>query len=249
MLRILIDDISLGPKRRGRLCQNILELENYRSIAEIGFPIAEDIIFKLEAQEISLALMVDEISRASDTSIQQSLLNKLLDLSVKSENWRSKTGHRFSATEAYQKIFEDRLVNLDETKVLGYQSFSKFFNRNTMPTFRMCEAANDRLNVFILRIDRAISLLSTRIRSTMEQQNNELLTSVNEQNKQQIKLQETVEAFAIVAISYNGSALINMLLNSLNTQGFEINIPFWTSILIPCTFLVSFILLRLLRKN
>ena len=249
LLRVLIEDISLGPKRRGRLCQNILELENYRSIAEIGFPIAEEIIFKLEAQEISLALIVNEISQASDTSIQQGLLNKLLDLSVKSENWRSKTGHRFSATAAYQKIFEDRLINLDETKVLGYQSFSSFFNRNTMPTFRTCEAANDRLNVFIVRIDRAISLLSTRIRSTMEQQNNDLLTSVDEQNKQQIKLQETVEAFAIVAISYNGSALINLLLDSLNAQGFSINIPFWTSVSIPSTFLIAFILLRVLRKK
>jgi uncharacterized membrane-anchored protein len=249
LLKILIEDISLGPKRRGRLCQNIVELENYRSIAEIGFPIAEEIIFELEAQEVSLALIVNEISQAADTEVQQKLLNQLLDISVKSENWRSKTGHRFSATAAYQKIFEDRLRNLDETKVLGYQSFSKFFNRNTMPTFRTCEAANDRLNVFITRIDRAIALLSTRIRSSMEQQNTGLLTSMDEQNRQQITLQETIETFAIVAISYNASALIHLLLESINAQGVSVNVPLYTSISIPITIIISFVAMKYLKRR
>jgi uncharacterized membrane-anchored protein len=249
MLRVQIEDFSLGPRRRGRLCQNILELENYRSLAEIAFPIAEEIVFELENKERELAFIVKEISQVVDTKVQKELLNQLLDLSVHSENWRIKTGHRFSATSAYKKIVEDRLTNLDETKVLGYQSFSKFFNRNTMPTFRTCDAANDRLNVFIIRIDRAISLLATRISSTMEHQNNELLASVNEQNRRQIRLQETIEAFAIVAISYNGSALINLLLNSLNSQGLTINIHFWTTVSIPGTVLVSFLLMRVLRRR
>lgn len=249
ILRVHVEDFSLGPRRRGRLCQNILELENYRSMAEIAFPIAEEIVFELEEKELELAFVVKEISQVSDTDAQQKLLHQLLDLSVKSESWRSNTGHRFSATSAYKKIFEDRLISLDETKVLGYQSFSKFFNRNTMPTFRTCEAANERLNVFITRIDRAITLLSTRIRSTMEQQNNALLTSVDKQNKQQITLQETIEAFAIIAITYNGSALIKLLLDSLKTQGLVVNTSFWVSVSVPATLLGSLILMRFLRKR
>jgi uncharacterized membrane-anchored protein len=248
-LRVVIEDFTLGPKRRGRLSQNILELENYRSLAEISFPIAEKIVFELESKEIELASIVKRISQVTETELQQGLLSKLLELSVVSENWRSETGHRFSATMAYRKIFEDRLGNLNGSEVMGYQPFSKFLNKNTMPTFRTCEAANDRLNVFIARIDRAISLLSTQIRSTMEQQNNALLASVNKQNKQQITLQETIEAFAVVAISYNGTALIKMLLESLKAQGFLINIPLWVSISIPSTLVISYVLMRFLRKR
>ncbi|XPF95186.1 DUF3422 family protein [Colwellia sp. RE-S-Sl-9] len=249
LFRVYIEDFSLGPKRRGRLSQNIIELENYRSVAEIAFPIAEEIVFELETKEIDLSLIVKDISEVSDTMSQQKLLHQLLDLSVISENWRSNTGHRFSATSAYKKLIEDRLQHLDETKVLGYQSFSNFLNRNTMPTFRTCEAANNRLNVFITRIDRAISLLSTRIRSTTEQQNNELLASVNDQNKQQIVLQETIEAFAVVAISYNSCALIHMFLKSLTEQGVNINIPLFMSITIPSSIAVSFLLIDFLKKR
>jgi uncharacterized membrane-anchored protein len=250
LIKILIEDVSLGPKRRGRIFQNILELENYRSLSEIAFPIAEEIIFELELQEFKLAIIVNDISQALDTKVQQKLLDQLLDLSVISEGWRSKTGHRFSATAAYQKIFEDRLVNLDETKVLGFQSFSKFLNRNTMPTFRMCEAANDRLNIFITRIDRAISLLSTRIRSSIEQQNTDLLKSVDKQNREQITLQKTIEAFAIVAISYNASALIRLLLESINAKGITIDVALYTSISIPITIAITLIAMKYLRyKN
>ena len=248
-LKVLVEDIALGPKRRGRLCQNVLDLENYRSLAAIGFPIAEEILFKLEADELALAKIVENTSYAIDTKSQQDLLHQLFDLSVKSENWRSKTAHRFSATGAYQKIFDDRLVNLDETRVLGYQSFSRYFNRNAQPSFRTCEAANDRLNVFIQRIDRAISLLSTRIRSTMEQQNNDLLTSMDEQNKRQMRLQETIEAFAIVAISYNASALINLLLTSLKENGVNVNVALWTLVSIPCTIVTSLLLMRYLHNK
>ena len=245
----MIEDFTLGPKRRGRVSQNMLELENYRSLAEIAFPIAEKIVFELESKEIELAVIVKRISQVSETDLQQGLLSKLLELSVVSENWRSETGHRFSATIAYRKIFEDRLDNLNGAEVMGYQPFSKFLNKNTMPTFRTCEAANDRLNVFIARIDRAISLLSTQIRSTMEQQNNALLASVDKQNKQQITLQETIEAFAVVAISYNSTALIKLLLESLQAQGFAINIPLLVSISIPATLIISYVSIRILRKR
>lgn len=249
IFRVQIDDFSLGPKRSGRLAQCLLELENYRSLSEIAFPIAEDIVFELEKKEQYLTEIIQEIPLAIDEMQQQNLLYKLLDLSSSSEQWRSKTGHRFSATSAYKNIFLDRLNTLDESTVLGYQSFSKFLSRAIMPTFRTCDAANDRLNVFITRIDRAISLLSTRIRSKVEQQNNTLLNSVDKQNKQQIILQETLEAFAIIAISYNSCALIKLFLDSLKLQGLDIDTPLWISISIPTTLLGSFLLMRFLRKR
>jgi|GEM_PF-1548980 len=249
LLRVHVEDFSLGPRRSGRLAQYILELENYRSMAEIAFPRAEEIVYELEGKEIQLAKIIKQISLVAETDKQQKLLDQLLDMSVSSENWRSKTGHRFSATSAYKKIFEDRLEILDETMVLGYQPFSRFLTRTTMPTFRTCDAANDRLNVFITRIDRAISLLSTRIRATMEQQNNALLTSVDKQHKQQMILQETIEAFAIVAITYNCSALTNLFLESMKKQGLLVDTSFWTMLSVPTFLFIAYGVIRYLRNK
>jgi len=206
-------------------------------------------VFELEAKEAYLAELIEKIALDKKTIKLQELLHQLLDLSVSSEHWRCRTGHRFSATTAYKNIFLDRLNALEDAPALGYQSFASFLLRTTMPTFRTCEAANDRLNVFISRIDRAISLLSTRIRSTVEQQNNALLTSVDNQNRQQIKLQQTIEAFAIIAISYNGSSLINLLLESLQKQGMPIDTAFWTTASIPLVILSSYGFMLYLRKR
>jgi len=168
---------------------------------------------------------------------------------VISEEWRSKSAHRFSATDAYRKIIEDRLIELDEKKVLGYQPISKFLIRATMPTFRTCDAANERLNLFILRIDRAIALLSTRIRVTVEEQNQALLHSANTQSKQQMILQETIEAFSIVAISYYAGSLIKYLLEALKHSGVAIDPYRWTGILLPVIFISTLFSMRFLRKR
>jgi uncharacterized membrane-anchored protein len=83
----------------------------------------------------------------------------------------------------------------------------------------------------------------------MEQQNTGLLTSMDEQNRQQITLQETIETFAIVAISYNASALIHLLLESINAQGVSVNVPLYTSISIPITIIISFVAMKYLKRR
>jgi uncharacterized membrane-anchored protein len=249
LLRYHIEDITLGPRRAGRLAQNLIDIENYRNMAMIAFPIAEEITFELEEQELNLAQIIKSIAKSSDIVTEKKLLRQLLILSVVSEEWRSKSAHRFSATDAYKKIIEDRLIELEEKKVLGYQLISTFLTRATMPTFRTCEATNNRLNLYISRIDRAVSLLSTRIRISVEEQNQALLQSANTQNKQQVTLQETIETFSIVAITYYAGSLVKYLLDAIKHLGFQIDPYVWTGILLPIIFLVTLFTMRILRKR
>lgn len=249
ILRYHIEDISLGPRRTGRLAHNLIDIENYRKIAMIAFPIAEEITFELEEQELHLAHIIKSITKSLNTLTEKKLLRQLLNLSVISEEWRSKSSHRFSATNAYKKIIEDRLIELEEKKFLGYQPISTFLTRSIIPTFRTCEAANHRLNIYISRIDRATSLLSTSIRISVEEHNQALLQSVKMQGEQQMILQETVEAFSIVAISYYAGSLIKYLLEAVKHLGVKIDPYIWTGILLPIIFLTTFFTMRFLRKK
>ena len=62
----------------------------------------------------------------------------------------------------------------------------------------------------------------------------------NRENKQQLILQETIEAFTIIAIGYNSRSLINALLDSLKAQGVNINMPLLVSISIQITLTAAF---------
>lgn len=196
-----------------------------------------------------MAQIIQAISTIKDTDKEQELLHQLLDLSVTSEEWRSRSSHRFSASYAYQKIFEDRLHELDESKVLGYQSIAKFLARAAMPYHRTCEAASGRLEIYISRIDRAISLLSTRIRSSIEEQNNVLLQTVNKQTKQQMVLQETVEAFSIIAISYYASSLVKYFLESMHSLGADISPYKWMGVSLPVILASTYLSMKYLRRR
>lgn len=242
-----VEDLELGPKRSGRIAHRLIDMQNYRKLAEISWPVAEEIIFKLERYEKDLSNLIDNISQFQVHQTEQDLLTELFDISIVSENWRNTSAHRFSATQAYQRILMDRIDEFQESKVLGYQSVASFLKRTSLPVFRTCNSANDRLNTFISRIDRATSLLSTKIRSRTEQQNIELLHRVENQNAQQIILQETIEAFAIVAISYNFVALLQLLVESLIKRGVNIDSSLVLIISVPASLILSYGLIKFLK--
>lgn len=105
------------------------------------------------------------------------------------------------------------------------------------------------MNIYISRIDCATSLLSTSIRISVEEHNQALLQSVKMQGEQQMILQETVEAFSIVAISYYAGSLIKYLLEAVKHLGVKIDPYIWTGILLPIIFLTTFFTMRFLRKK
>lgn len=248
-LQVQIEDLSLGPRRSGRLAQNLIDIENYRCLSALAFPLAQEIVFSLSEKEQQLATIVQSISEMTNTEKEQALLHQLLDLSVNSETWRSKTSHRFSASAAYQKIFDERLSELDESKVLGYQLIGNFLSRAAMPYYRTCQAGEQRLTSYILRIDRAVALLSTRIRATIEEQNNALLLTATKQNKQQMVLQETVEAFSIIAISYYASSILKYALESIHYFGFPLSPYKWVGVGLPIILGSTYVLMKYLRKR
>jgi len=248
-IRFLIEDIRLGERRRGRLVQDLVEMIFYKHMAELAFPMAEKLSGELSKLESKLLMLTNKITRAMDTQKQKVLLTELLEISFKMERWQNTTGHRFSATEAYIKLFQDRLTSLDESQVKGYQTLVNFYTKITTPTYRTYQSTNAKLSGVVTRTDRAISLLDTRIRSTVESQNNELLRSSNLQTKQQIVLQETIEAFALVSICYNGNALLQLFLDSLVNQGVDIPVALVTSISIPIICVASYRLMKILKRK
>ena len=73
----------------------------------------------------------------------------------------------------------------------------------------------DRIAGLAERSERASNLLRTRVDIALEGQNQQLLRSMEQRARQQLRLQETVEGLSVVAISYYLIGIVAKLIEGL----------------------------------
>lgn len=205
--RILICEKGMTMLQRGRTVQRLLEIDTYRMLALLAFPMARSLIgpvskFENELNDITTAMSVGA------TASEPELLDRLtlLQASIVSELTNSQ--FRFAAAKAYSELVSVRIEELREDRIQGLQQFSEFTERRLSPAMRTCEAVANRLESVSERVSRATQLLSTRVDISRENQNQKLLESMDRRARLQLRLQQTVEGLSIAAISYYVVGLI-----------------------------------------
>ncbi|MDR5902466.1 DUF3422 family protein [Halomonas icarae] len=82
-----------------------------------------------------------------------------------------------------------------------------------------CAAINRRQESLAESVARLNDLLRTRAQVEIEEQNSEILQSLNERTSSQLKIQKAVEGLSIIVISYYLFSLFKLGLQSLNALG------------------------------
>ncbi|MBV8521824.1 MAG: DUF3422 domain-containing protein [Acetobacteraceae bacterium] len=220
---VLMDDEKgpINPHQTGRMVQRLLEIETYRTMALLGLPHAREAAPRLaEAEqrlgEITTALAADASHSGNiDRETDRALLDRLAGLSAEIERLSSQTSYRFSATSAYAALVTRRISELREDRLLGLQTYGEFMERQLQPAIRTCESVAARQEMLARRLARACQMLRARIEVTLQQQNRDLLHSMDQRAHLQLRLQETVEGLSVVAISYYAIALIGHVIDAL----------------------------------
>lgn len=191
-----------GADRRDltRQLQRMQELGNYRNKALLGLPVARECWPKLDAAEERLRDLSNRIadSDARDDSLLEELSGLALDLASVS----TAISFRMDATRAYGQIVEERLEQLDVKPVEGFASLVDFTQRRFRPAMNTCLATNERIERIAHRTEQLASLLRARIDTRIENQNAELLRSMEQSISMQARLQQLVEGLSAVALSY-----------------------------------------------
>jgi uncharacterized membrane-anchored protein len=185
--------------------QRLIELENYRLLAMLALPMARDVGGKLNHIETELTGLVSEFSTESRND--REMLARITQLSAAIEAVSAETAFRFSASQAYAALVDQRISVLRETRAADRQTLSEFMARRFKPAMRTCEATEKRLHVLTDRAARTVDLLSARVNVAVETQNQDLLQSMNRRAELQLRLQHTVEGLSVVAISYYAVSL------------------------------------------
>ncbi len=220
--RILVYDRGLSDAQMGRLVQRLLELETYRLMATLGLPIARQINAKLNGLETQLKELTARIAAADSDSRDRDLLAQLSSLAARVEAFRAQSNYRFAATNAYYDVVQQRLEVLREDEVSGHMTLREFLVRRLTPAVKTCQTVAARLEDISRRVARVSDLLRTRVEMAVQEQNQELLTSMNRRATLQLRLQQTVEGLSVAAISYYMVSLIKLLAGTLYDLGIPI---------------------------
>lgn len=235
-----------GERRIGRIVQRICEIETYKTMSMLGFHRARRMSAQLGALDAKLEQLTGAMASRSDEADE--MLKALLSISADLESLLAKSSFRFSATQAYRAILNDRIGVLRETPFNGRQSFKDFMARRFAPAMRTVEATERRLQTMAERAARAANLLRTRVDVERSAQNQELLESMDRRSDLQLRLQETVEGLSVVAISYYALNLASYLLApTVEPMGWS---KTWlTAVLVPPVVLFVWMMIRRIRKS
>lgn len=200
--RILLLDRGLVEQQSGALVQRLLEIETYRTLAMLALPVAQRLAPDVRTIERDLAALTIEVRSSEGLEANRNLLERLSGLTADLEAHAAAVSYRFGATRAYDQIVKDRLATLHEHHVPGFGTWSNFLARRSEPAMRTVSGLQERMNDLSRKLTRAVQLLRTRVDVDLEEQNRDLLESMNRRSRQQLMLQQTVEGLSVAAVSY-----------------------------------------------
>jgi uncharacterized membrane-anchored protein len=218
-VRILVADRQMSPERAGALVQRVIELETYRTLALLGLPEAQRQSPSIAASERRLVEVTEQMRQAGDLAANHKLLDELTALAAEVEAGAAASVFRFGASRAYEEIVEQRLQTIGERKVRGLPTWSSFLARRMKPALRTCVTTEARQSSLSMKLARAANLLRTRVDVELEQQNQELLKSMNARTRLQLRLQATVEGLSVAAITYYVVSLFGYLAKAAHDSG------------------------------
>ena len=231
--RWLLLDAGMSPPQTARLVQRLIEIEVYRMMALLAFPLARAAFPQLAAIEHRLAEITSataalhgQIDADAAQREERRLLDELTRLAAEVESSVAATAFRFSAAEAYWDIVSARVRELREARIGDRRTIAGFLSRRLAPAMNSCAAAARRQEELSARIERASALLRTRVDVAREEQNQKLLAAMERRGKISLRMQQTVEGLSVAAITYYAAGLLGYLAKPLKALWPAIN-PDW----------------------
>jgi uncharacterized membrane-anchored protein len=231
--RLLLCDHGLTRGQTGRLMQRLLEIETYRMMALLAFPAARRANGEVARMDRALADIVIELADPAVAQNDRELLERLTALAAEAERLDADTSFRLAAARAYYAIVGQRIAELREERIPGFQTIEEFMDRRLSPAMNTCRSVAERQELLARRTARAGDLLRTRVDIALEEKNRDLLHSMNRRAQVQLRLQETVEGLSVVAISYYLLGLTTYAIKGLKGVGVPLDPDIAALIAIP----------------
>ena len=138
---------------------------------------------------------------------------------------------------------------LHEEAVTGYETWNGFLKRRVAPAMRTCRSVEERQANLSEKLTRATTLLRTWVDVEVEQQNRDLLASMNNRARLQLRLQQTVEGLSVAAVSYYVVGLIGYLAKGVTILDHSVPPEIVTGASVPVVILGVWWAVRRIRRS
>jgi uncharacterized membrane-anchored protein len=210
---------DLTPGETGQLLQLLVELETYRILALLGFPLARGMAAELARINEGLSALLEQLRHADTMEAERKILIEITDLAASLEALQTRSSFRFGATRAYYQLVNDRLESLQEEPFGQVPMLSAFLGRRLGPAMRTVTAIQTEIHQLSGRLSSATSLLRARVNLHLQEQNRTLLSSMDRRSRMQLRLQTTVEGLSVAAITYYVVGLLDRPFGLLEQMG------------------------------
>ena len=210
----LLLDHGMTPHQLGRQVVRVIEVENYRVLAMLGYHYTQSLHQRLAELENGTQGLISMIGATAEGEGRE-LLDEVISLSMRAEQLIAESQFRINATRAYTQLLYERIESLRGVKINVLRDLSGFMDRRLTPSVRTVESFGDRLLRLSARLDRSSNLIRTRVDVKIEEQNSALLRSMDRRARLQLRLQSTVEGLSVIALSYYSLGLIGYLVTPI----------------------------------
>jgi uncharacterized membrane-anchored protein len=248
LTRMLLIDRGLTTAAVSALAQRLLDIETYRTLAMLGLPLAQSLSSEVRSIENSLADITQRM-KAPARGDDDQLLGQISALAAELEASAALSLYRFGASRAYHEIVLERIRNLAETSMMGYETLGSFLERRLSPAMRTCKSVEERQENLSRKLSRATIQLRTWVDLELERQNGELLASMDRRAKMQLRLQQTVEGLSVAALSYYIVGLIGYLAKAGEHVDGTIDPVMVTGLAVPFVVLAVWTGVRAIRRG
>lgn len=245
-MRLLLLNKGMSKRMQGRMLQDLFEMETYRLLTLLGFPLAKRLLPLLTRIEENLQTITNAIAQGQDPVTLQ---HELDAAAAELEDAIAGSHARFSATRAYASLFAKRMQDLHEHPLENVASFTEFMDRRMGPALTTCETVRTRLQELSLHVTRTSSLLRNRIELDLLKQNQGLLAALNRRAQAQLRLQQTVEGLSVVVLGYYTTSLLHRFLEALHHLGVPVDPDLAAGMAVPAVLLLLWWGLRKMHKK
>jgi uncharacterized membrane-anchored protein len=246
--RLLLCDHRMTSRQAGRLVQRLFEIDTYRMMALLALPVARKLAPQLTAAELELSEILSAMQTAGEAE-EPLLLDRLTKLEASVERQYTENHYRFSAANAYYDLVQQRIEELREGRIEGFQTFREFNDRRFLPAIATCRAVSARQSALSERVAHATVLLSTRVSVSREKQNQSILKSMDHRSNLQLRLQQTVEGLSVAAITYYIVGLVYYAAKGFVPKSANVSPEFVAALAIPVALVVVGLGLRRIHKS
>ncbi len=247
--RFLLVQEAGGPVLAGRVMQQLFEIETYRLLALLAFPVATASAIDVARMEGEAADAAAQVAQAGDVQADRELLSRLAGLAGRAESLAAATGFRFAASRAYHGLVQERIRLLNEHSLGGRPTIREFMERRLAPAMRTVTAVEERQRDVIARTARTTQMLAARVDIASEATAASLLASMDRRAQLQLRLQETVEGLSAAAISYYALALLKLAVEGVARLWRGIDPTLTTGLAAPFVVLLVWLFLRRIRHH